>query len=81
MVSPHFRDVHLTSTGFDVTEVSEAPVRLGGKRLRAEWDAAEGLQVVGNQFGDDAADLNASLRFLVSVNAPPRPPADARVRA
>lgn len=74
MVLSHFRDVHLTSTGYDVIQVSEAPSRQKCKHLKAKLHIVGGLEVAANQFGVDAADLNASFRLLVdsvTVNASP----------
>lgn len=74
MVLSHFRDVHLTSTGCDVIQVSEAPSRPKRKHLKSKLHIVDGLSVVANQFGVDAADLNASFRLLVdsvTVNASP----------
>lgn len=74
MAFSHFRDVHLTSTGCDVTEVSAAPSRLKHKHLKYKIYIADGLYVVENQSGVEAADLNASFRFVVdkvTVNASP----------
>lgn len=85
MAFSHFRDVHLTSTGCDVTEVSAVLSRLKPKHLKYKIDIADGLYVVENQFGVEAADLNASFRFLVdkvTVNASPWPQAvEARLKS
>lgn len=71
MALSHFRDVHLTSTGCDVTEVPEPANGANRKDLRSKTDVNFGLYATGNRPLVDAEWVFFTYLFAFSWSTGP----------